>query len=338
MKIEASAKLNLSLRVLGRQMDGYHAIETLLLRLRLADEIDLEIGGEGIRLELEAAGSQAESAVAADPRRLVPAGERNLCWQAAARLFDRVDRAPSLRIRLTKRIPAAAGLGGGSSDAAAVLVGLNRLLGQPLSSVELLELAGALGSDVPFFAAETPYGLAWGRGQRVLRLPAPPSRPVLLLVPDFGISAAEAYGWWSEDRDAAEAAAAAADLVADVLPDTLAAASDTATADGQGVHPPGASILPWPAELGRWEALSGLAGNDLAAAVERRRPSLRRARAALTAAGAELAFLCGSGSCVAGVFTDEAARDAARDRAAQPASDGSRWSVISTATKGRDES
>lgn len=336
MKIAAPAKLNLSLRVLGRQVDGYHTIETLLLRLRLADEIDLEIGGDGIRFELETAASQAESGVPADPRRLVPAGERNLCWQAAARLFERVDRPPSLRIRLTKRIPAAAGLAGGSSDAASVLVGLNRLLGQPLSSAELLELAGALGSDVPFFTAETPYGLAWGRGQRVLRLPAPPSRPVLLLVPDFGVSAAEAYGWWSEDRDAAEAAAAAADLVADVLPDTLAAASHSATEE-RGVHPAGAGILPWPAELGRWEALSGLAGNDLAAPVERRRPSLRRARAALTAAGAEFALLCGSGSCVAGIFADEAARDAARDRAAQPAPDRPRWSVISTSTEGRDE-
>lgn len=337
MKIAASAKLNLSLRVLGRQMDGYHTIETLMLRLRLADEIDLEIGGEGIRLELEAAAGRAESGVPADPRRLVPAGERNLCWQAAARLFERVDRPPSLRIRLTKRIPAAAGLGGGSSDAASVLLGLNRLLGQPLSPAELLELAGTLGSDVPFFAAETPYGLAWGRGQRVLRLPAPPPRPVLLLVPDFGVSAVEAYGWWSDDREAAEAAAAAADLVADVLPDSLAAAPDAATGD-PAVHPAGAGILPWPAELGRWEALAELAGNDLAAAVERRRPSLRRARMALTAAGAELAVLCGSGSCVAGIFADEAARDAARDRAARPAPDGSSWSVISTFTEGRDAS
>jgi 4-diphosphocytidyl-2-C-methyl-D-erythritol kinase len=337
MKIAAPAKLNLSLRVLGRQMDGYHTIETLLLRLRLADEIDLEIGGEGIRFELEAAAGQAESGLPADPRRLVPTGETNLCWQAAARLFERVNRPPSLRIRLTKRIPAAAGLGGGSSDAASVLLGLNRLLGQPLSSAELFDLAGALGSDVPFFATETPYGLAWGRGQRVLRLPAPPSRPVLLLVPDFGVSAAEAYGWWSEDRDAAEAAAAAADLVADVLPDTLAAATDSAT-DGQGVRPSGAGILPWPAELGRWEALGGLAGNDLAAAVERRRPSLRRARMALEAAGAELALLCGSGSCVAGIFADEAARDAARERAAEPAPDGQSWSVISTSTEGRDAS
>jgi len=335
MNIVAPAKLNLCLRVLGRQVDGYHMIETLLLRLRLADEVELETGGEGIRLELDAARGGVGSETSADPRRMVPDGERNLCWQAAARLFERLDRPPSVRIRLTKRVPAAAGLGGGSSDAAAVLVGLNRLLGQPLPPVTLLELAGTLGSDVPFFAAEIAYGLAWGRGQRLLRLSPPPPRPVLLLIPDFGVSAAEAYGWWSDDRDAAEAAAAAADLVADVLPGTLAAGGPGAEAEE--VRPVAAGVLPWPAELGRWEALAEVAGNDLERSVERRRPALRKARQALQAAGAELALLCGSGSCVAGVFADESACDTARARVPATGPGGAAWTAIATWTEGPGE-
>lgn len=335
MNVAAPAKLNLSVRVLGRLVDGYHAIETLLLRLRLADEVELETGGDGIRLEIGTAEDAAISGVPADPRRVVPGGERNLCWQAAALVFERLDRPASVRIRLTKRVPAAAGLGGGSSDAAAVLVGLNRLLGQPLAPVPLLEMAGRLGSDVPFFAAETAYGLAWGRGQRVLRLPPPPSRPVLLLVPDFGVSSAEAYGWWSDDREAAAAATAAADLVADILPGTLAAGSPSVKPEGAG--PASAGVLPWPAELGRWEALAALAGNDLERPVERRRPALRKAREALRDAGAELALLCGSGSCVAGVFADDSARDAARARFLQAGPGGSAWRMVSTWTEGPGE-
>ncbi|MGD8495823.1 MAG: 4-(cytidine 5'-diphospho)-2-C-methyl-D-erythritol kinase [Gemmatimonadales bacterium] len=334
MKIVAPAKLNLSLRVLGRQMDGYHVVETLLVRLHLADELELEAGGEGLRLELAGSGDGGGDPSPEDSRRHVPVDERNLCWQAARRLYEEVGRPPAVRVRLAKRIPVAAGLGGGSSDAAAVLVGLNRLLGEPLTPAEVLALAGDLGSDVAFFVADTPFALAWGRGQRVLRLPAPPSRPVLLLVPGFGVTASEAYGWWSGDQSAGEAEAAAADLVSELLPDTPAAADGSAR--GPRPHPAPAGVLPWPAELRRWEGIASSLGNDLQGPVERRHPELARAREALEATGAATAFLCGSGSCVAGIFADEASRDEARTRLAAAAPAGAAWRVIPTRTEGPD--
>lgn len=294
MRIEAPAKLNLRLRVLGRRADEFHAIETLFLRLRLADTLTLEPGGEGIRLRV---GSEPDTeAGSAAP---APDGEGNLCWRAARLLYDELGRPPSVEIGLEKRIPVAAGLGGGSSDAAAVLVELNRALGAPLDRTALLRLAGRLGSDVPFFAAETACALAWDRGQRLLPLAPPPARPVLVVVPGFGVSAADAYRWWGED--------------------------------GGSAAPAG--LLPPPARLAAWEVLEELAVNDLESSVERRHPQLAELREALRAAGAAVAMLCGSGSCVAGVFRTEGERDAARAALTTgPATRG--WKLVSTCTEG----
>lgn len=291
MNIAAPAKLNLRLRVLGRRADGFHAIETLLVRLRLDDAVDLEAGGDGIELHVE-----APAGVGA-----VPDDDTNLCWRAARLVYDEVGRPPAVTIRLTKRIPVAGGLGGGSSDAAAVLVGLNRLLGAPLDRPALAALAGRLGSDVPFFTAETPCALAWGRGERVLPLSPPPARPVLIVAPDFGISAAEAYGWWSEDFRSTE---------------------------------PPPEILPPPDRFASWTTLAKLATNDLAPPVERRRPELAAARRALETAGATIALLCGSGSCVAGVFPGEVEREAARAALAIGEVIDPAWPTISTWTQG----
>ncbi|MFW6089839.1 MAG: 4-(cytidine 5'-diphospho)-2-C-methyl-D-erythritol kinase [Gemmatimonadota bacterium] len=290
MNVSAPAKLNLRLRVLGRRADGFHAIETLLVRLRLADALELETGS-GIELRVA-----AESAYGA-----VPADETNLCWRAARLFYEAIGRPPGVRIRLAKHIPVAAGLGGGSSDAAAVLLGLNRLLGEPLDLPALVGLAGRLGSDVPFFVAGTPCALAWDRGQRVLPIAPPPARPVLIVVPGVGISAAEAYGWWSEDTAAGEAE-----------PETLPAAD----------------------RLASWATIERLAANDLGGPVERRRPELAAERRALESAGATVALLCGSGSCVAGVFADEATRDAARATLAARHDIGTDWRVLSTWTEG----
>lgn len=290
MNIAAPAKLNLRLRVLGRRADGFHAIETLLVRLRLADAIELETGGEGIELRVEAPPGYGA----------VPSDETNLCWRAARMLYEAIGRPPAVRIGLTKRVPVAAGLGGGSSDAAAVLVGLNRRLGEPLEPSALIGLTGRLGSDVPFFAAEAPCALAWGRGQRVLPIAPPPARPVLIVVPDVGISAAEAYGWWSED------------------------------ATGEAAP----EILPGPDRLASWATIERLAANDLAGPVERRRPELAAARGALEAAGATVALLCGSGSCVAGVFAEEEDRDAARATLAAGSDVDPDWPLLSTWTEG----
>lgn len=261
MKLVAHAKLNLALRVLGRQADGYHAVETLFLGLALADELEFEIEAAGPGIDLEVVGEHP-----------VPADETNLCARAAAAWYAAAGQSPACSIRLEKRIPVAAGLGGGSADAAAVLRGLNSLHEDPLGEAELYRVAGEIGSDVPYFVSGVAFALGWERGRRLLPLRAPARRPVILLVPDFGVSAAAAYAWWSADDAAA------------------------------GRDGPGAAALPDVAALGDWSALERLAGNDLAAPVERRHPVLATAVDALARSGAATSLLCGSGSCIAGIY------------------------------------
>lgn len=262
LRVLAHAKLNLSLRVLAREESGFHSIETIMVRLELADRIELAPTSEpGIRLE-----------VVGD--RMVPQDATNLCWRAAEALGAEVGRPMDIRIRLEKRIPSGAGLGGGSADAAAVLLGLNELWGSPVDGASLVRLAGELGSDVPFGLCETPMAMAWERGRRLLPLEAPPARPVLIVVPGYPIGAAEAYGWLAADR-----------------------------AEGH-VSAPGPALHPAPGELSRGAVFERSAINDLAGPVFRRHPDLAAIRDSLEAHGADLAMLCGSGSCVAGVFTD----------------------------------
>lgn len=183
MNIEAPAKLNLSLRVLGRRDDGFHEIDSLMVRLPgLADTLECGRAAED-RLECD------------DPG--VPDGPENLVWRAAA-----VWRAASgcdapLSIRLTKRIPHGAGLGGGSSDAAATLRGLNELFGTPLSDACLIELAAEIGSDVAFFLGP-PVGRVRGRGEILAAGPPLGALPVVLLKPDFGVSTPSAYRAWRD--------------------------------------------------------------------------------------------------------------------------------------------
>jgi 4-diphosphocytidyl-2-C-methyl-D-erythritol kinase len=276
IRIRAHAKLNVSLRVLGREESGYHSVETVLLRLDLADELILQPIGPGISLEVRGDTS-------------IPAGESNLCWRAADAFATRGRLAPDVTIELIKRIPAGAGLGGGSADAAAVLQGLNRMADQPLNAEALAQIGGGLGSDVPFGLGASPMALAWGRGDRLVPLDPPPSRPILILVPDFPIGAAEAYGWLAEDRAA-----------------------------GSSYLPP-AGFVPPTRAVSDWKSLRALAHNDLEEPVFRRHPELRGLKGRLLDEGAEIALLCGSGSCVAGVFAVAATRDAAAEALAHQA-------------------
>ncbi len=189
LTVAAHAKLNLSLRVLAREETGYHSLETLFLRLELADELTIRTGG--VDLDLEVSG---------DPE--VPVREANLCWQAAELLGRTIGRPIQAAVELRKRIPIGAGLGGGSADAGAVLQALNAALGEPLDAATLTALGGQLGSDVPFALCESPMALAWERGRRLLPLAPPSSRPVLIVVPDFTIATRDAYGWLAADREA----------------------------------------------------------------------------------------------------------------------------------------
>ncbi len=166
LRIPAYAKINLSLEVIGRRDDGYHEIATILQTVDLADTVTLELG-DGLTVECDDASLS---------------GEDNIVWQAAVALANRGGIAPKVHIGIEKRIPVAAGLGGGSADAAATLVGLNQLWGFNLPEADLASVAARLGSDVPFLL-NGGAALATGRGELVQSLSATDGLPALLVVP-----------------------------------------------------------------------------------------------------------------------------------------------------------
>ncbi len=186
----APAKINLWLRVFGRDARGYHAIESLFQLISLADDLVVERAAEGVTL-------------CGAPPALGPV-EQNLVVHAAARFLAMSRVRGGVTITLTKRIPWNAGLGGASTDAAAALAALNRLFGIPLSPGDLLEVAAGLGSDVPVFLAGSALALGWGRGGRLLALPPLPVRPLLVVPPPAPVRTAEAYAWVDKDRGAVD--------------------------------------------------------------------------------------------------------------------------------------
>lgn len=261
----AHAKINLRLRVLGRGDDGYHALETLFLRLALADDVEVAVGGEARTLECTGDG--------VDIGGLGPV-ETNLAYRAAMLYAERSGWPPGagFTIRIRKRIPLGGGLGGGSSNAAAVLRALDTLNPSPLGRPALLELALALGADVPFLASGAAYALGWGRGERLLELPALPERRVELLLPSYGVSTAAAFGWHAEERG-------------------RAAPSPALIGEGG---------------LGSWDSVAALAVNDLEGPVLRRHPDLAEGLELLRSRGAQVARMTGSGSTLFGIFPPDA--------------------------------
>ena len=178
---EAFAKTNLVLKVLGRREDGFHELETIFQTIDLTDEIEVSDGPSGIELECT------------DPA--VPSDARNLAHRAAVLLREHSEVSAGARIRLVKRIPAGGGLGGGSSDAATVLVLLCRLWSLRPALASLVEIGSALGSDVPFFfAGGTARGR--GRGEIVEPMADVSSQNLILAVPPFSISTAEVFAHW----------------------------------------------------------------------------------------------------------------------------------------------
>ena len=203
VSLSAPAKINLFLRVLARNDDGYHGLETLLCLISLSDTLRAERReGRGVTIEVEGAD-------------LGPP-EDNLAVQAAARVLEATGNRFAIHLTLTKRIPVRSGLGGGSSDGAAALLATNHLGGDAVPRHELLQFAARLGSDVPFFLSGAPLALAWNRGERMLRLPPLPSAPALLLTPRIPISTADAYGWVDSARRTSDRRGAVA-LDLDVL-------------------------------------------------------------------------------------------------------------------------
>ena len=179
LKLLARAKINLTLDILGKRPDGYHEVEMVMQSVALADEVRLEKTAAGVSLEVEGA------ALAAD--------ESNLAWRAAALFLRRFSLAGGAAIHLKKKIPMAAGLAGGSADAAAVLIGMNTLFAQGLDEAQLAALAAEIGSDVPF-CLRGGTQLATGRGEVLRRLKDLPPFFVVLAKPPIDVSTAWAYG------------------------------------------------------------------------------------------------------------------------------------------------
>lgn len=258
-RVLAQAKINLLLRVLAQETTGYHAIETVFLRLDLADDVRVRI----------TSGRTLDCTGPALPGAGLGPVERNLAYRAALAYRDAVGWPEGFAIEIDKRIPVGGGLGGGSADAGAVLRALDAMSPKPLGNA-LVEIAGPLGADVPFMAIEAPLALAWGRGDRLFPLHPLAPRPVILLMPDFSISTAHAYGWVAADR---------------------------------GAYAPTPAVLD-PASLATWEALPAIATNDFGAVVARRHPIIAELVDELRAHGAAIAMLSGSGSTVFGIFDD----------------------------------
>jgi len=196
LSLRAPAKINLYLAVLGRRPDGYHELVTIMQTVDLCDELQLRLAPRESRPgRVEGRGAEPEVRLQlAHPAPGVPEDAENLAARAGALVLAQAGAAAelALEIVLDKRIPAGGGLGGGSSDAAAVLVGTNRLLGAPLDADALATLAAGLGSDTAFFL-QGGTALCTGRGERVQPLAPPQPFEVTLLLPPFGTPTARVY-------------------------------------------------------------------------------------------------------------------------------------------------
>lgn len=187
-QVFAPAKINLSLKILSRREDGFHEIETLIAPVSLHDEINIERKKSGQEIEFRCD----------DPS--VPRGEDNLVVCAAKSFFTATKMTSAVSIDLKKKIPHGAGLGGGSSDAAATLLALNRLFETNLTRDELAKLGSDIGSDVPFFIFES-AATCRGRGELVTPVQLPEQLSILLLKPDFVVATAWAYSRWHDSRE-----------------------------------------------------------------------------------------------------------------------------------------
>ena len=257
----AQAKVNLFLRVLAREANGYHQLETLFCRLELGDDIVVRTNVSGRSLDCDGD--------VVPPSGLGPV-ERNLAWRAAVAYADATGWPNAWAIEIDKRIPVGGGLGGGSADAGAVLRCLNALAPEPLSEERLLAIGAPLGADVPFLSIDAPLALGWGRGERLLKLPPLPPRPVAVVVFPFGVSTQAAYGWLDDEQR-------------DRAPEAASIAVESLTT---------------------WEGVARVAHNDFARVVAGRHPEIASALDALGSDAARtgdvtaVTLLAGSGAAV----------------------------------------
>lgn len=264
--LRPSAKVNLTLRVGAREADGYHDVRTLMQSIALGDTMTITARAGPFGLSSRSPGA--------------PGDRTNLVWRAADALWRDLGRSGEPRdahVKLDKQIPVAAGLGGGSADAAAALVGLNRVWNGRRTRRDLAVLAGTLGADVPFFLqGGTALGL--GRGDELYPVDDIPRLGIVVIKPSFGVGTADAYGWLDADRA-------------------------------------GGVVEPAPQRRNEidvgWATGAVALANDLQGPVGRRHPAIGEMIAACIAQGAMAAAMSGSGSAVFAVFAESAARRAA---------------------------
>jgi 4-diphosphocytidyl-2-C-methyl-D-erythritol kinase len=271
LRLAAPAKINLVLELLGPRPDGYTEIDTIFSPLELADDVEVTLAPGAARVELDVS-----------PSPPCP-GPENLAWRAARAYLEQSGLVRTVQLRLVKRIPPGAGLGGGSSDAGAVLRGLDRLTGGAVPPAELARLAGALGADVPYFL-ELGVCRGRGRGEQLEPLAPLPAWPVLLVMPPVHLATAEVYR----------------------------------RARGRLTHravPP--TIRRFLRHLGQRQGGLPPVGNDLEASAAELCPEIPALVRTMEGWGARAA-MTGSGSAVFGLFDDEddaeRAHQAARDR------------------------
>ena len=190
LTLSANAKINLTLDILGTREDGYHEVAMIMQEISLHDTLSMGKINQGISLTIVIEGQQGT----------LPADESNLCWKAAALVQKEYNLQEGVEIHLTKRIPMAAGLAGGSADAAAVLKGMNHLFRLGMTEARLCELGARLGSDIPFCIMGGTV-LATGRGEILTRLPSFPRLSVVLAKPPVGVSTAWAYKTYDAGYD-----------------------------------------------------------------------------------------------------------------------------------------
>ena len=268
VRVAAHAKVNLFLRILARESSGFHQIETAFALLELADELDVRRIETGVQLKVT--GGQD----------LGPPDE-NLAVRAARAVLEATGNRFGVSIGLTKRIPVRAGLGGGSSDAAAALHAVNALADNAVPRHELLHFAAKLGADVAFFASGAPLAVAWGRGERLFRIPAPPVMPAALAVPAISVTTPDAYKWW-DDQNASPSARGPVALD--------------------------------PEAFTTWGSIGRLGGNDFEQPVFGHHPELRSLYERVAATGPVWVRMSGSGSAIAAVYKKESERDDAMQR------------------------
>jgi 4-diphosphocytidyl-2-C-methyl-D-erythritol kinase len=285
LTLPAFAKINLSLRVGGKRADGYHDLETTLQTISLHDTLTMSSLDD------------AHIVLSCDDRRL-PTNDENLVMRAAKALQSRFESAKGARIRLQKRIPMLAGLGGGSSDAAATLIGLARLWELNATKRDLASIGADLGADVPFFL-DGGTARATGIGHQIESLPDINEKFLLVIKPNASISTADAYK----------------------------------ALDERSLTSQNAKIILSTSEANKvFDKFANLT-NDFEAVVFDQEPEIRRAKNALLKAGAISALLAGSGSAVFGIFDGE---DAQR-RAIQAIKLETGWRVFSCKTVARVE-